>query len=42
MEKEELRTALKALNVRIDRLIIAGKPYAKEAREHARLVRVLR
>ena len=42
MTKEELQTALKAINVRIDRLIIAGKSYARESAEHARILRVLR
>lgn len=42
MSKEELEACLKALNIRIDKLIIAGKSYAKEAAEHRRLIRALR
>lgn len=41
MDREELKNELKKLNIRIDRLILAGKPYSKEASEHKRLTKAL-
>lgn len=41
MTKEELLKELKRINVKIDRLINQGKPYAKEAAEHKRIIRAL-
>jgi hypothetical protein len=37
-----LNKLIRSANVRIDRLILLDKPYAKEAQEHKRLVATFR
>lgn len=42
MSKSDLVRHLAKLNAKIDRLILQGKPYGKEAKEHKRVITILR
>ena len=41
MSKKEIQIELKKINDKIDKLILAGKDYAKEAKLHAKIVKIL-